>query len=336
MEIGEPRVTGLRDLDWPVVRAARARVNAWYRQFPDEDGKFLDRLRSENDADFWVAIDELFTHQLLSLNHRDIRYEEDEGAPDFRVYESGELVLSVEVLSLFQESEAAASWARGARLMEGLNQRMTAVEGWALSLHLPEASRDLPVTKLARCLNESLAAAVGQRARRPPTEIIVEQDDWRVVAGLVPFESQSLVGPVVALQGAGIPVDFATRLKRQLKKKASKYDLGERPFMIAVSLREPFSRVADGVPAVLGAQGLFQADSTHPTGCFRGVSAVGLLADFAPWAKTEEYQFLVVDHPDPFHPWPNPGSLRGSTWDSGPAQQVRLQWSANRESSGDQ
>jgi hypothetical protein len=67
-----------------------------------------------------AALDELYIHHALRQVEADVRYEEGEQGPDFRVYHRGRQVLAVEVLSLFLRPE----WARQARRHHELTDRL--------------------------------------------------------------------------------------------------------------------------------------------------------------------------------------------------------------------
>jgi hypothetical protein len=54
---------------------------------------------------YYVALDELYVHQVLRRLEPEVRYEEGGQGPDFRVYHDGRQVLTVEVLSLFLRPE---------------------------------------------------------------------------------------------------------------------------------------------------------------------------------------------------------------------------------------
>lgn len=61
-------------------------VNRWYSAFPDSDGSFARRIKSEKDTEHYQALDELYVHDLLHQQHDDVRYEEGSIGPDFRLY----------------------------------------------------------------------------------------------------------------------------------------------------------------------------------------------------------------------------------------------------------
>ena len=85
----EPAVHWLTESTRPEAAASRQTVNRWYASFPDADGTFGERLRSEADVDHHQALDELHVHHLLTRHHDDVRYEEGGVGPDFRIYDGG-------------------------------------------------------------------------------------------------------------------------------------------------------------------------------------------------------------------------------------------------------
>jgi hypothetical protein len=101
----EPRVHWYSESTRPEAVAARTQVNEWYDDFPDPNGKFAKRVRSENDVDHVQAVDELIVHHILRQTNDDVRYEVGDVGPDFRIYEDGKCVGGVEVLSLFERKD---------------------------------------------------------------------------------------------------------------------------------------------------------------------------------------------------------------------------------------
>src|SRR3954447_22370654 len=73
----------------PEAVAARGLVNEWYATFQDRDGMVASRLSSGSDDALLQALDELYVFHLLSSTC-EVRYEEGEGSPDYRVYRSDE------------------------------------------------------------------------------------------------------------------------------------------------------------------------------------------------------------------------------------------------------
>jgi hypothetical protein len=110
----EPHVNWYRESTRPEAAIGRRNINDWYRRFPDLDGKLARRLQSGNNVTHTGALDELFTHYLLSQKpDQSVTYEEGGVGPDFRLYRRGEFVGSVEVLSLFHKQE----WTRRRKVM---------------------------------------------------------------------------------------------------------------------------------------------------------------------------------------------------------------------------
>ena len=109
-------------------------INHWYRALPDPDGRFADRLRSENNVDHVQAIDELLAHQLLKTRCDNVRYEEGGAGPDFRVYREGHLIGAVEVRSLFEPGAWSAGLQRVDRLIDALNVRLGPADRWFIGI----------------------------------------------------------------------------------------------------------------------------------------------------------------------------------------------------------
>ncbi len=84
-------------------------------------GRLARRLRSETDSEHLGALDELFVHQLLIQHWTDVRYEENGEGPDFRIYDSGNYVAGIEVVSLFEREDWDASQRRWRRVADALS-----------------------------------------------------------------------------------------------------------------------------------------------------------------------------------------------------------------------
>lgn len=71
----EPALHWFTESTRPEAVASRQTVNGWYKDFPDVDGKFAARLRSEVNVDHYQALDELYVHHILRQTHDDVHYE---------------------------------------------------------------------------------------------------------------------------------------------------------------------------------------------------------------------------------------------------------------------
>ena len=121
----EPRVNWYLEPTRIEAVIGRRNINDWYRSFPDPDGKLERKLRSESNGEHIPALDELFTHHVLSQRlGQSITYEEGGRGPDFRIYRQDQLVGSVEVVSLFQKQEWTKEEESHARLADELDKRL--------------------------------------------------------------------------------------------------------------------------------------------------------------------------------------------------------------------
>jgi len=136
---GEPKVHWLTECSHPEAAQSRNVVNEWYDDFPDLDGQFARRLRSEVDVDHLQALDELYVYQVLRQRHDDVRYEEGGVGPDFRVYEDGTCVLAVEVATLFLREDWNEEERRHNRLADEVNQRLRPTHGYFINFEIDAA-----------------------------------------------------------------------------------------------------------------------------------------------------------------------------------------------------
>ena len=132
----EPSVHWYTESTRPEAVASRRAVNAWYDAFPDCDGSFRDRLRSEVDVDHHQALDELFVHSHLSADFDDVRYEEGGVGPDFRVYTDGNCIGAIEVVSLFQQQDWTDEEVRHLRLADDVSRRLAPTHGYFVDFQI--------------------------------------------------------------------------------------------------------------------------------------------------------------------------------------------------------
>jgi hypothetical protein len=252
----EPHVVWLQRSTQPEAVAARRRVNAWYQDFPDPNGQLAAKLTSSNNEVYYVALDELYVHQVLRQVAPDVRYEEGGQGPDFRVYRDGHQILAVEVLSLFLRPE----WARQARRHGELTDRLNRTfrpEGYFLHVEvlLQDPSRNLPLKALTRAAGAFLqelpdprvATDAYQRGEPLPWRD-VERDGFYVRFEALPMKpnAASLTDPDARVVGMGPMigglVDSHERLKERLNAKRKKpyvLDPGV-PYVLAVGNHDPF------------------------------------------------------------------------------------------------
>lgn len=175
----EPDVHWLTESTRPEAVASRAVVNDWYLRFPDTDGKFAARLRSEVDADHHQSIDELFVFVRLTAAGDEVRYEEGGRGPDFRVYRQGQLRGTVEVASLFQQQEWTDEEQRFNRLADAVNARVSAAGGYFVELEPNELSRQPSLTKLSAFIESQIASLPRPSEPRAPRAISLPRAVYR-------------------------------------------------------------------------------------------------------------------------------------------------------------
>jgi hypothetical protein len=254
----EPHVVWLQRSTQPEAVAARRRVNAWYQDFPDPNGQLAAKLTSINNEVYYIALDELYLHQVLRQVAPDVRYEEGGQGPDFRVYRGGHQILAVEVLSLFLRPE----WARQARRHHELTDRLNRTlrpEGYFLHVEVLLQNRNLPLkalTRAARAFLQELpeprvATAAYQRGEPLPWRDF-ERDGFYVRFEALPLKpnAASLTDPDARVVGMGPVigglVDSHERLKERLNAKRKKpYVLDpEVPYVLAVGNHDLLQRLA--------------------------------------------------------------------------------------------
>jgi hypothetical protein len=295
---------------------ARALVNDWYTRLPDEDGAFVRRLRSVNDAHHQTALDELFVHERLK-DSGDVVYEEGGLGPDFRIYRDSEYFAGVEVLSLFMRSDWANEQVRHDRISDALNKRLSA-DRWFIHFEIVRLDRPPAIRKLAMWVQRTIDDL-------PPHEpvpmvpfdapgAVYEEDGVRLDFEFVPRSATLGVtgdrivgrGPVI-----GGRVNSRERLQTALHDKGGgRYDLKGRPFALFVAVHDSFCDLDDVEAALYGRQGIstlsftayrsddgfFGQSDAAPAGKNKRVSCLFTLMNWQPW-DPEAAPLFRLDNP---------------------------------------
>lgn len=340
----EPNVHWFTSITRPEAQASRTYANAAYRRFPDHDGGLKSRLRSEDDKVHTQALDELIIHDRLIASAEDVRYEEGGVGPDFRIYDRGELVASVEVLSLFGKQEWKAEQLSHARVADALNERFDLRAGWfvhfEISRRSSEPSRrgilnfvDQALTDLGEPPEdpeEALGPGTGylrlphRRYSSGPADIDFWFSPLKRDASLRAAPEGRIVATGPSIGGA---VDAGLRLRSRLKAKAgARYELSEKPFLVVAGIHDSFCSDDQVEEALYGSQAVTLSVGPHrpvgfatmirqADGLFGAgdgntrVSAVATI-DFVRTAELATAHTIIWEHPKPQGPWPE-GLLAG-------------------------
>lgn len=264
------------------------------------------RLRSEVDADHYQALDELHVHHLLRQRYGDIRYEERGVGPDFRVYEEGECIAGIEVLSLFQREDWSAEERRYWRLADELNRRMRPTDGYFVNFEIERVDQEPPPRRFADFIKRELAKLPPHETLSMPEGLedaglptaVYDRDGVRIVATFIPMAAgaPSRSDPDARIVGAGPAsgglVNSGARLKERISAKSGgRYELAEIPFLVVVGVHDAFCSDDQVREALYGGEsilipsgffvrrndGLFGIDREHPDGRHRRVSAVAVV-----------------------------------------------------------
>ena len=287
------------------------------------------KLRSETDSEHHQAIDELVVHQLLLQRWSDVRYEENNVGPDFRVYHAGQYLGGIEVASLFERGDWSYEQRRYGRLADAVNSQIKPSAGYGLRLEI-EGQGEPTVRKFVSFLTRHLDE-MPDPDNSPPitslddcrTEVYVE-GSVRVRATFLPLtlgrdDPESLL--VVMGPNIGGYVNTTERIRDRVYAKAGgRYKLDDAPFLVAVGLSMPlFQTDHSMVTALYGDEavevpsgkairrnnGVFGFDPNHGDGRSRRLSAVAFIQNVLPW-KPEEIAVSVMVNPYPEHEWPPP------------------------------
>lgn len=328
----EPAVHWFTESTRPEASASRATVNRWYAEIDDPDGRFARRLRSEVDVDHHQALDELHVHHLLRRSHEDVRYEEGGVGPDFRVYESGECVAAIEVLSLFERADWDQEQRQHGRLADELNRRVPPTAGYFVDFDIERCEREPAPRRFADFVSRRIAELPDPQALRLPSaprfddlpSALYEHDGCRISMRFIPMRdgARTRTDPDGRIVGTGPVlggmVNSGRRLRdRLLSKAGGRYELGGSPFLIAACIHDFLCSDDEVLDALYGDEavlvdtgqfvrrrdGFFGLDPTKHVARNRRVSAVGVVSRFRPWAP-EDADIAVLENPHAATPWP--------------------------------
>jgi hypothetical protein len=312
----------------------------------------LARLLKREDVVVLQALDELYTHHLLSTSY-EVRYEEEEErSPDFRLYRGSEYVSGVEVLTLFTEESFASLATRNSRLADEINKRVRS-DLWCVGIDIIDWNRQPRYREVARWLNETLAQ-FGQPtpglARDEYPSAVYSSPAADLAFEFHPRSNPSATGSggIVGFgPGFALNVKPALRLRRNLSDKAgSRYDHRGRPYAVLVSVRDLNCANQDTVDALYGDDaisfppgqpdlatstrlnnGLFGRSASEPEGRNRRLSCVfALMRGWKP-GSTVAPTIVRYDNPFPELRFPDdvltPTSWLAPVYD---ASGVRMEW----------
>jgi hypothetical protein len=337
----EPYVNGYRESTRTEAVIARRNINDWYRSFPDRDEKLARKLRLGSNDEHIPALDELFTHHVLSQRPGQIiTYEEGGRGPDFRIYRQDQLVGSVEVLSLFQNQEWAKAQERHDRLADELDKRLDRCHGYWVTFEIFGDGSNVPPARFAAEVDQLLkqlpSVRDGSAARVPQKQwakpIILEIGGARLHVRFQPVSPDRVPEPgetdriVAGSFIGGFAADSARLRDRIAGKAGNKYDLRDAPYLVVVVVHSAMCDHEDFITGLYGSSavyidsgevtrkgdGLFGWDQRRKAWKSTRLSAVCAMA--APDTFTpEETRWTLYHNPGPRYRWPS--DLLGGSWE---------------------
>ncbi|MCI3276238.1 hypothetical protein [Streptomyces cylindrosporus] len=290
----------------------------------------LSRLQGEDDIGVLQAVDELYAHDLLSRTCQ-VRYEEDDHSPDFRLYRRSDYIAGVELLTLFMEKEFSSEISRNDALVRGIDSRVRP-DKWYVLPEINDWKRQPSLKNLTRWLREEIgnladpAPGLAQSDypcviySTPEVEIEFTFVPRRRVTSPTEREPIVVAGPIVTKFVAS-----DRRLRSAVSQKAgSRYEHREKPFAIMISVRDTLCDTEDVINALYGddaiaisltnpgvatpvrrRNGVFSISAAHPEGRNRRLSCVFVL--MRGWLPvTQEVPALLrFDNPWAEFPFPD-------------------------------
>jgi hypothetical protein len=322
----EPSVHWYTAITRPEALISRRNVNEWFHQFPDEAKDLLrTRLRSESNVDHLSALDELFVHHLLRQRFDDVRYEEGGKGPDFRLYRQGELILAVEVASLFMRQDWDEANRRFGQIADDLNKRVR-LSRYFVHFEPEVLTRQPRMRQLAAFVARTIealpdpaavvgAATTAANMRDVLPTAVYEEPGVRVRFEFLPRKAETEPDADDRIVGMGPMtggwVNSGGRLKSALTAKAGgRYDIGDAPYIVGVLSHDPFCSIDQVEGALYGSErvtipagdvtrssdGLFGVDRQRRSGRNTRVSAIWVVEGFMAW-NPGEVRLLRFDNP---------------------------------------
>jgi hypothetical protein len=323
-------------------------VNGWYDEIDDTDGSFAARLHSEDDVAHHQALDELHVHHLLRAHHDDVRYEEFGAGPDFRVYDSGDCIGAVEVLSLFEQREWTEERLRHERLADAIRVAVPPTHGFMIMFDIDDDAPGEPIprrylTWLGREL-DALPSPEHVAAEGHVPERIFVDGEMRILTRFLPARADGSMrtdpdAEIIVTGGViGGVVVTPRRLRERIEAKVRlRYELKGAPFLVACNMRTTFDPPDghDAMAALYGNEGVDIATGEvgrHGDGAFRSgsntsVAAVVAIRNSLPWSPVLA-DVALYHNPFASNRWPS--GILSPTREFGPVsdgeQSVRYDW----------
>jgi hypothetical protein len=303
---------------------ARERINQWYEKFPDADGKTARKLLSNDDTQFFQALDEIYTHTLLLERWQRVEVELGSSTkPDFTCFDKDKVACIIEVASLFEPEDWRSTRKLYDQFADEIDNQIKPIQGYYLGFRLDNPKKTPPIRKFMPWLKRTLSSLPSPSSNGGAwIEMRFEDDEFGGLTTIfVPLRAGTDIsqmrmvgmGPQI---GGMVQTDY--RLRDRIDKKLpSKYSVPENvPYLVATSIRgfiverdSPkyafYGSLQMFIPSgetKIGNDGLFGFDKDSTKGKRERLSAIGVIQNFVPWSK--RLPFLDVFHnPLSKNPW---------------------------------
>lgn len=236
----------LRSENSEYANRARKLINDWYASFPDTEGKMAKKLLSDDDIQFFQALDELFVHSLLIQRWETVAVELGSSTkPDFTCLEKDVVACVIEVASLFELEDWRINRRNYDQFSDAINRLIEPNQKYGLGFRPDNPRQFPPIRRFLPWLERTLSSLPSPDSKS--TSWIERRFEDKEFGGLttifIPMvENQKnpkrhivALGPQI---GGLIKTDDRLR-DRVDKKAASKYAIPiDVPYMVAVSIRD--------------------------------------------------------------------------------------------------
>lgn len=269
---GEPTFSFLNRSNRPGFVAAREMIEDWFSRYPcPEQPQLAARFRDKNSAhSFHSAFFELFLHEFFTRGGCGIEVHPESNSsmkrPDFLITTPGGLRFYMEaVLVTGLSDDERASQARSDALYNGLN--LVICPDYFILVHHDgfDPITPIPVSKVTKEVQRWIDGLDYEQIMALPRSdsfdslpcLLVEHDGqtFKLVAIPKKREARGLpdVPPLGGHSGGGSWVRTHLDIRSAVKKKrASRYDLGGLPYVVAVRCQDAFTTTADVERALYG------------------------------------------------------------------------------------
>ena len=243
----ESDFTFLDQSSWPRAQRVRSLMNDWYAEYPESSRYDLKRrFQSKDYRQHLGALTELFLHALFRRSSYDIDVvpagPDNTSRPDFFLSSKIFPKLDLEATTIGLSPKESAQVRRVADLLDTVDRMK--VKDFMFGVRTYRGpDTNPPARKLRYQLEQWLSKhnadeVPATRSLDHLPTFIFKQDEWEIKFYAVPqkpeFRDVALERPTVFFWTGSVKLEIEDDIRKAIKRKAGKYDLRERSYVIAI------------------------------------------------------------------------------------------------------